>query len=39
MLATFFSLKEGRVIMTAAVVLEVVGLFWMSLLLRRQEEY
>lgn len=39
MLFKFVSYPEGVTMLTGAVVLEIIGLVWMALLLRRQDDY
>jgi len=39
MLAKFVNLREGQYMLAAAIALEVIGLVWIALLLRRQDDY
>jgi|GEM_PF-2142527 len=39
MLWKFLDAREGQLMMTAAVILEILGIIWIAFLLRRQDDY
>ena len=39
LLYRFFEASEGHVILIAAIILEILGLIWIAILLRRQDDY